>query len=212
MNATRVVTNNLDKIIDINFYPVEETRISNTKHRPLGIGVQGLADVYALFKYPFDSQEAKNLNKEIFAAIYYAACEKSMLISKNRQHNIEKWIQNLEITKEELVLKLPEYYDKEFTNENAAIEEGYHKLKPLRKEIDRQKYMGSYVSFDNSPISQGIFQFNMWNVEPVLKVGDSKLSWNNLRKNIGLHGMRNSLLSLPCQQPQQVKYWEIMNV
>lgn len=203
MSATKVVTNNLDKIVDINFYPVEETKISNTKHRPLGIGVQGLADVYALFKYSFDSEEAKQLNKEIFACIYYAACEKSMSISKCRTQAIDKWLSNIDQLKDEDGNKfnypdmLPEYYDPEFKFFNQADTDFYHKYKLLRKELQRETHRGSYSSFIGSPISKGLFQFNLWDIEPICKIGDIKLNWNNLKKNIMQWGMRNSLLLAP---------------
>lgn len=75
--VTKVITRNLNKIIDINYYPVEEARNSNFRHRPIGIGVQGLADAYILMRMPFDSPEASKLNKDIFETIYYAAVEES---------------------------------------------------------------------------------------------------------------------------------------
>ncbi|MDI9355641.1 MAG: ribonucleoside-diphosphate reductase subunit alpha [Chitinophagaceae bacterium] len=75
--VTKTVTKNLNKIIDINFYPIKEAKISNTKHRPIGIGVQGLADAFILLRYPFDSPEAKQLNRDIFETIYYGALEAS---------------------------------------------------------------------------------------------------------------------------------------
>ena len=80
---------NLDKIIDINYYPVPETKISNMKHRPIGIGVQGLADVFSMMWINFDSYLAKELNKKIFETIYYAAMQKSMLIAKERSEQYE---------------------------------------------------------------------------------------------------------------------------
>ncbi len=73
VEVTRVVTRNLNRIIDINYYPVEQARNSNMRHRPIGIGVQGLADAFILMRYPFDSAEARQLNKDIFEAIYYGA-------------------------------------------------------------------------------------------------------------------------------------------
>ena len=79
---TKVITRNLNKVIDVNYYPVEEARNSNMRHRPIGIGVQGLADAFILMRYPFDSDEAKKLNKDIFETIYYAAMEASMELSK----------------------------------------------------------------------------------------------------------------------------------
>tara|TARA_B100001778_G_scaffold119797_1_gene98405 strand:+ start:64 stop:1761 length:1698 start_codon:yes stop_codon:yes gene_type:complete len=81
-DITKVITKNLNKVIDVNYYPVEEARNSNMRHRPIGIGVQGLADAFILMKYPFDSNEAKQLNKDIFETIYYAAMEASMELSK----------------------------------------------------------------------------------------------------------------------------------
>lgn len=75
--VTSVITKNLNKIIDVNFYPVQEAKNSNFRNRPIGIGVQGLADAFILMRYPFDSKEARELNKEIFENIYYAACKTS---------------------------------------------------------------------------------------------------------------------------------------
>lgn len=75
--VTYHVTGNLDKVIDINFYPIPEAKKSNLRHRPLGIGVQGLANLFLIMRYPFDSDEAKKLNKEIFETIYFAALKSS---------------------------------------------------------------------------------------------------------------------------------------
>jgi len=80
--VTRVVTRNLNKIIDLNYYPVPEARNSNLRHRPIGIGIQGLADAFILLRMPFDSEEARKLNKEIFETIYFAACEASMEMAR----------------------------------------------------------------------------------------------------------------------------------
>lgn len=80
--VTRVVTNNLNKVIDINYYPIEEARNSNLRHRPIGIGVQGLADAYILMGYPFDSEEARQLNKDIFETIYHAAVTESVALAE----------------------------------------------------------------------------------------------------------------------------------
>jgi len=78
---TKVVTRNLNKVIDINYYPVEEAKNSNMRHRPIGIGVQGLADAFILMRMPFDSPESRQLNKDIFETIYFAAMETSMEIA-----------------------------------------------------------------------------------------------------------------------------------
>ncbi len=126
---------NLDKVIDENYYPVPEARNSNMRHRPIGLGVQGLADAFILMRYPFDSAEARQLNKDIFETIYYAALTAS----------------------------------KDLAKEN-----------------------GAYSSYEGSPISQGIFQFDMWGVQP-----SDRWEWDILREEIKEYGVRNSLLLAP---------------
>ena len=134
--VTKVVTNNLNRVIDINFYPTEKTRKSNMRHRPIGIGVQGLADTFVLMDIPFHSDEAKEVNKLIFETIYYAALEKS--------------------------------------NEIAISE-------------------GPYSSFEGSPASKGILQYDMWDKEPT----KGRYDWVSLKESIMKHGLRNSLLVAP---------------
>ena len=133
--VTKVVTRNLNNVIDINFYPTDKTKNSNMKHRPIGIGVQGLADAYAKMDVSFHSNLAKQINRNIFETMYHAALEASM---------------------------------------EAAKEEG------------------PYSSFKGSPASQGILQFDMWNVTP-----SSRYDWDSLKLNIVEHGLRNSLLLAP---------------
>lgn len=82
MNVSQSICNNLNNIIDINYYPLPETRITNERYRPIGIGVQGLADVFAMMKMPFDSIEARDLNKKIFETIYYGAMSMSVELAK----------------------------------------------------------------------------------------------------------------------------------
>jgi len=132
---TKVVTRNLNNVIDINFYPTNKTKNSNMKHRPIGIGVQGLADTFALMDVPFYSNLAKQINRNIFETMYHAALEASM---------------------------------------EAAKEEG------------------PYSSFKGSPASEGILQFDMWNVTP-----SNRYDWDSLKLNIKEHGLRNSLLLAP---------------
>jgi len=79
--VVKVITYNLNKIIDVNYYPTPKTELSNLRHRPIGIGVQGLADVFMMMNYSFTSEEARQLNKDIFETIYYAALEKSSEMS-----------------------------------------------------------------------------------------------------------------------------------
>jgi ribonucleoside-diphosphate reductase alpha chain len=135
--VTKVVTNNLNRVIDINFYPTEKTRLSNFKHRPIGIGVQGLADAFVLLDIPFHSDAAKEVNRLIFETIYHAALEKS--------------------------------------NEIA-------------KELGE-----SYSSFQGSPASQGILQYDLWSKEPT----PGRYDWSTLKQSIITYGLRNSLLIAP---------------
>ena len=94
----KMVVRNLNKIIDYNYYPIPEARNSNIKHRPIGVGVQGLADVFAMMRLPFESQGAREVNKKIFAYMYYAAIESSMEISRKRK----KYVQEYKKLKKEL--------------------------------------------------------------------------------------------------------------
>ena len=102
IEVVKVVTNNLNRVIDINFYPTEKTRTSNMKHRPIGIGVQGLADALFMMDIPFHSEEAKQINKDIFETIYYAALTKSYEIAIQRKRD------KISIFTEDELTKLPE--------------------------------------------------------------------------------------------------------
>lgn len=133
--VTYQVTKNLNKIIDYNYYPVEEARYSNLRHRPIGLGIQGLADAFILLRLPFESDLAKMLNKNIFETIYFAA---------------------------------------------------------LTASKDLAKEQGAYETFKGSPLSQGIFQFDMWGVP-----ASDRHDWELLRKEVMEHGVRNSLLVAP---------------
>lgn len=191
-NVTKVVTNNLNKIININFYPVKETMVSNHRHRPLGIGVQGLADVYAMFKYSFDSIEAAFLNKQIFATIYHASCEKSMQLAKDRCSNMSDLKTRLGS-----ISSIPDYYDTTFELPNLKTNSLYHKLQPTKQELNRDSHLGAYSTFIGSPIHGGQFQFDLWKETPIDKVTDIDFNWDILRNDIKNHGMRNSLLLAP---------------
>jgi ribonucleoside-diphosphate reductase alpha subunit len=83
-NVTKVATRNLNKVIDRNYYPVEEARRSNMRHRPIGLGVQGLADAFMIMRLPFESEAAQRLNEDIFETIYYAACEASCELAERQ--------------------------------------------------------------------------------------------------------------------------------
>jgi ribonucleoside-diphosphate reductase alpha chain len=128
-------TFNLNRVIDVNYYPTKETKTSNLKHRPIGIGVQGLADTFAMLKLPFDSEEAKQLDREIFEAIYFGAMTAS---------------------------------------------------------VDLAETEGAYESFKGSPLSEGIFQFDLWGQQP-----SNRWDWESLRERVKKTGARNSLLLAP---------------
>lgn len=162
-DVTKVVTSNLNRVIDINFYPTEKTRRSNLLHRPIGIGVQGLADAFIMMDIAFHSDEAKVVNKFIFETIYHAALERSNEIAITIKNNSPTVSENSRIVSE-LSLK--------------------YSL--------QSKHRGAYVSFDGSPASQGILQFDMWNVTP-----SDRYDWNALKQSIMDHGIRNSLLLAP---------------
>lgn len=134
--VTYTVTKNLNKIIDINYYPVQEAKTSNLRHRPIGIGVQGLADTFLLLRMPFDSAAARELNREIFETLYFAAMTASKDLAKAHE---------------------------------------------------------PYETFQGSPISKGIFQFDMWDVQPTSRRWD----WERLRYEVQVYGVRNSLLLAP---------------
>ena len=173
--VSKVVTNNLNRVIDINFYPTEKTKTSNFRHRPIGIGVQGLADTFILMDLPFHSEEAKEVNKLIFETIYHAALEKSNEISIERAKIIQ------ELLKEDH-FKLLEFLNK-FDNS----------ILPSSKNTNtNENLLGTYSTFIGSPASKGILQFDMWNVEP-----SNRYDWATLKQSITQHGVRNSLLIAP---------------
>jgi len=166
--VVKIAAKNLNKVIDINFYPVEKARVSNLKHRPIGIGVQGLADVFMMLKYPFESEAAAELNKQIFETIYHAAMESSMELSKKRNNIITDILNN---NSEEDIAK--------YVNE-------------FEVDIIKTKYIGAYSSFEGSPISRGLFQFDLWGEKP-----SERYDWDKLREDIKSFGIRNSLLISP---------------
>ena len=170
--VTKVITNNLNKVIDINFYPTEKTKRSNLKHRPIGIGVQGLADTFVLMNISFHSEEAKEVNKLIFETIYHAALEKSNEIAIEREEYMKKYCQR----PIDMMSELNDYELQSF----------------ILKKSDNVKYIGAYSSFAGSPASKGILQFDMWNTTP-----SDRYDWTSLRESIKIYGIRNSLLVAP---------------
>jgi len=207
-NVTKIVANNLNKVIDINYYPTEKTKRSNLYHRPIGIGVQGLADTFITMDVPYHSEKAKEINKQIFETIYFAALEKSNELATDRYNDMnllknaycESWSFNSmhDLCQE---YKVDDYRNASSSstieNENK-ITELLEKYKPIRKEIERdftetnEFCAGTYSSYDNCPASKGILQFDMWKVTP-----SDRYNWATLKSNIIKYGLRNSLLVAP---------------
>ena len=190
-----VITRNLNKIIDINYYPTDKTRRSNLLHRPIGIGVQGLADTFVLMDIAFHSDTAKEVNKNIFETIYHGALEMSCDLSVERKEYMN---QLNEIIHENPVIEAVIFNDKPDTLVSKYI---YHldlKLDPsiensILAELNLDDTCaGAYSSFEGSPASKGILQFDMWNVTPSVRY-----DWNSLKKRIQIYGIRNSLLVAP---------------
>ena len=182
---TEHLTNNLNNIIDYNYYPTPETKTSNFRHRPIGIGVQGLANVFFEFGYAFDSDEAKELNERIFECIYYGSLKASMELSKSRENN----------------MKIYKSYKEQFDgniNDTFVSSDKFNTIKNLLQnvipeEVNREEYLGSYSSFIGSPLYNGKLQFDLWNKN----ITDIHHDWTSLRKDIKLYGVRNSLLVAP---------------
>ena len=178
---------NLNHIIDYNYYPTPETKVSNTRHRPIGIGVQGLANVFFEMEMPFDSEDARRLNKDIFETIYYGSMKMSMKIAKERSGKMREL---------HALYDLIESQDQSVPQERDValeIQRLHDVLRPIKEEMVRDDYLGSYSSFRSSPLSQGKFQFDMWS-KPLTS---DRYDWSSLRDEIGLYGGRNSLLVAP---------------
>jgi ribonucleoside-diphosphate reductase alpha chain len=169
------VTKNLNQVIDVNYYPTPETRNSNMRHRPIGIGVQGMADMFAMLKLPFTSPEAKDINKKVFETIYFAA------MTASKDGAVELYNKRVEDAKAQ-------------GSTADAVSSTY----------------GAYSTFKGSPLSKGIFQFDMWedrdvkfvngkativNSQPVELSG--MYDWDSLREEVMKYGVRNSLLLAP---------------
>ena len=135
-----ILTRNLDNVIDRNFYPIEEAKTSNLRHRPIGIGIQGLADVFMLQRLPFESKQALELSDDIMACIYYHALKASCQLAKER---------------------------------------------------------GKYKTFEGSPASKGILQYDMWEKTEEVEQGKDRYDWQELKKDIMMYGLRNSMLLSP---------------
>ena len=196
-SVAKVITFNLDKVIDINFYPTPKARRGNLLHRPIGVGVQGLADVFIMMDLPFCSDEAKEMNKLIFETIYHAALERSNEIAISRQKDMLSVIDHATIALKKKYNIDDDSYIEHYIPQNLKY------LLPIVAEtrILNHKYSGAYSSFNGSPLSKGIFQFDMWNVTP-----SSRYDWTKLKDSIMEHGIRNSLLTaiMPTASTSQI--------
>ena len=189
--VTKVITNNLNKIIDINYYPTPKSQRSNLLNRPIGIGVQGLADVFMMMNIPFHSEAAKKINILIFETIYHAALEKSNEIAIDRHDKLKSFHTFFNNMKSLHTNKAEEYVKPDMD----MIFEHLDELKPVYGEMNNlsNERCGSYSSFEGSPASLGYLQFDMWNVLPL----SNRYDWTCLKQSIRTFGLRNSLLLAP---------------
>jgi ribonucleoside-diphosphate reductase subunit M1 len=187
-----IATKNLDRVIDVNYYPTIETKFSNMKHRPIGIGIQGLADAIVKMKIQVDSDEAVNINGRIMESIYYACLKASNDIAKSRHEKMQKFIASNPI--------IPEYYDYNLVLQDKELNQIYHELLPCKFEM-KNKFPGTYSTYESSPFSQGILQFDMWNIKPSMTE-----KWAELKKEINIYGVRNSQLTalMPTATTSQI--------
>lgn len=193
----KIVTVNLNKVIDINYYPTEKTERSNLLHRPIGIGVQGLADVFAMMDMPFASSEAKEINKLIFETIYHASLEKSMEIARDRAADMRKLVawEGIEPLFNQSELDRMNVTRKYCNDIPYECRDAVERTKPIMAEILAARGgapVGAYSSFLGSPLSQGHFQFDLWSVAP-----SDRYDWEALKSDICQYGVRNSLLVAP---------------
>ena len=172
-----VITRNLNRVIDVNYYPTDKTRTSNMRHRPIGIGVQGLADVFFMMNIAFHSEAASAINKLIFETIYHAALTESNNIAKERAIYFES----------NPAVVAMDSAGSGADSKHSLTRDEYEKL------CKHPDLMGTYSSFIGSPASEGIFQFDMWNIQPT----PGRYDWSHLRKQIIRYGLRNSLLVAP---------------
>jgi ribonucleotide reductase alpha subunit len=205
-NVVQIVVSNLNNVIDINYYPTPKTKRSNFKHRPVGIGIQGLADVFFKMDLAFTSDQAKEINIKIFETIYYAALEKSMLLSKQRLEymrflKVQYYLNNWTFVSDEDECREYNIYNVSDASIHVAIEndklieKALASVKPVKAEIDNldSEFLGAYSSFKGSPASYGQLQFDLWNVTP----SSGRYDWAALKENIMTYGIRNSLLVAP---------------
>ena len=205
----KIAHKNLDHIIDINFYPMEKCRLSNLKHRPVGLGTQGFADALLSLGLSFEnttdeekkitviSEETRLFNRKVAETMYYACIESSMELAREREAGMLR----LKALKSDIKFH-PNGLDMKSDNPEAL--ELIDALRPIQPELQdgSTSYAGAYSSFRGSPTSEGKLQYHLWGVEPM----PGFLDWSSLLKQIAKYGLRNSLVraDMPTASTAQV--------
>jgi ribonucleoside-diphosphate reductase subunit M1 len=201
-----IATVNLNRVIDKNYYPTIETKCSNMRNRPIGLGLQGLADTLARMKVSFESEDAVTFNSHMMETIYHAAISASCNISKERYELLSQ-IQDIGVYD-----NISNYYDKNyFVNGKTSVSDTpidkdnlenniYHQLRLNKEELSLDKYIGAYSKYEGSPMSEGLFQQDMWDNTKCY------MDWNELREKVKLYGVRNSLVTalMPTASTSQI--------
>lgn len=197
VKVTDQTTRNLNQVVDINYYPIPETKRSNMRHRPLGHGVQGLADTYIMMGYPYSSKEARILNKEIFETLYYGTMKASADIAKERYEGMKLLNQLYKeggLSVKKLYNDEGEFIGKDIytivnDTDDPTVQHLIDTLRPNKWELEMDSHFGAYSTFPDSPLHKGKFQFDLWGVTP-----SDRYDWDALRVQIQTYGTRNSLL------------------
>jgi ribonucleotide reductase alpha subunit len=187
-----IATINLDHVIDKNYYPTPETKCSNFRNRPIGLGIQGLADTLVSMKIPFESDMALRFNRNAMETIYNAALSASKDIAKSRYEDMEHFINSK--------VNIPEYYDKDFHLDDKMLDTIYHHHHINNCELKLVSHYGAYSSYVGSPMWEGKMQHDMWGE------GGSVQEWDELREEVEKYGVRNSLLTalMPTASTSQI--------
>ena len=197
-DLTRKMTQNLNQVIDRNYYPPEVPAIKSTnlRDRPLGMGVQGMADCFAKLDLCWDSQTARDLNKYIFETMYYAYVSESCEMARKLR-----------------IKRFGEIRKLDNGTKHAMMEKNHDKLERIREKLKTIPQYGYYDSFKGSPLSKGLFQFDLWAKEQFIDKGvkesdltpnfleeckmvkytTERYDWTSLRKKVVRSGVRNSL-------------------
>jgi ribonucleotide reductase alpha subunit len=203
-DVVKVIVHNLNNIIDVNFYPTEKTKRSNMLHRPIGIGIQGLADVFIMMDLAFESDAAKEINEHIFETIYHASLEKSNEIAIDRlfiMSKIKRYIYTInhlllsDVLSDDMYKEIPIQHYKEVLEREDTSNINMMYFKPTFAEIINLEHdcCGAHSSFIGSPLSKGKLQFDLWDFNQ----NNNLYDWDALRHSIQHHGVRNSLLVAP---------------